>query len=106
MKKTLIILFSFCFFLSNAQIKKAFKFSTFYIATNGGTSLSDKDVFSVTGELSKDVIETPYDYSFTAGIRKIKGFNTKLLAHLKTEQRLHIVMLQLLAYLPLNTYLK
>ena len=74
MKKALIILFSFCFFLSNAQIKKAFKFSTFYIATNGGTSLSDKDVFSVTGELSKDVIETPYDYSFTAGIRKIKRF--------------------------------
>ena len=29
---------------SEAQIKKAFKFSTFYVAANGGTSLSDEDV--------------------------------------------------------------
>jgi|TARA_R110002012_G_scaffold25425_3_gene84282 hypothetical protein len=55
-------------------IKKAVKFSTFYVAANGGTSLSDRDVFSVADQLSKDIIETPYDYSLTAGIRKIKRF--------------------------------
>ena len=59
---------------SEAQIKKAIKFSTFYIATNGGTSLSDKDVFSVTEGLSKNISKTPYDYSFTAGVRKIQRF--------------------------------
>ena len=34
-----------------SQIKKAFKFSTFYVATNGGTSLSDQDVYSVDGSM-------------------------------------------------------
>ena len=46
-----------------SQIKKAFKFSTFYVATNGGTSLSDQDVYSVDGSmLDYDTILTPYDY--------------------------------------------
>ena len=58
-----------------SQIKKAFKFSTFYIATNGGTSLSDQDVYSVDGSiLDYDTILTPYDYSLTMGIRKIQRF--------------------------------
>ena len=60
---------------SEAQIKKAFKFSTFYVAANGGTSLSDEDVYSVEGStLIYDTIFTPYDYSLTMGIRKIKRF--------------------------------
>jgi hypothetical protein len=74
MKIKILILFILISLSAQSQIKKAFKFSTFYIATNGGTSLSDKDVFSVMGELSKDVVETPYDYSFIAGIRKIQRF--------------------------------
>ena len=75
MKRIFLILFLFSFFLSNAQIKKAFKFSTFYIAANGGTSLSDRDVFSVNESLlNKGVDETPYDYSLTMGIRKIQRF--------------------------------
>ena len=60
---------------SQAQFKKAFKFSTFYIAANGGTSLADENVYSVTNSfLSTDTIFTPYDYSLTMGIRKIKRF--------------------------------
>ena len=59
---------------AQAQVKKLFKFSTFYVAANGGTSLSDRDVFSVSEELSKNVVETPYDYSLIAGIRKIQRF--------------------------------
>ena len=75
MKRIFLILFLFSFFLSNAQIKKAFKFSTFYVAANGGTSLSDRDVFSVKESLlNKGVDETPYDYSLTMGIRKIQRF--------------------------------
>ena len=58
-----------------SQIKKTFKFSTFYIAANGGTSLSDQDVYSVDGSvLDYDTILTPYDYSLTMGIRKIQRF--------------------------------
>ena len=36
-------------FTADAQLKKAFKFSTFYVAANGGTSLSDEEVYSVDG---------------------------------------------------------
>ena len=75
MKKLLVILLLFVCFTTNAQIKKAFKFSTFYIAANGGTSLADEDIYSTTsGILSYDTIFTPYDYSLTMGIRKIKRF--------------------------------
>ena len=70
----MLILLLLCFSDIDAQIKKAFKFSTFYVASNGGTSLADRDVFSVTGKLSQNTIETPYDYSFIAGVRKIQRF--------------------------------
>ena len=50
------------------KLKKVFKFSTFYGAINGGTSLSDRDVFSVTNGLQTETIKTPYDYSFTLPI--------------------------------------
>jgi|TARA_R100000231_G_scaffold31671_1_gene27882 hypothetical protein len=57
------------------DIKKAFKFSTFYASVNGGTSISDVDVFSVnTGVLQQDIIETPYDYNLSLGVRKIARF--------------------------------
>jgi len=72
--KYIVLLLLFCN-IANAQIKKAFKFSTFYVAANGGTSLSDRDVYSVNGStLVYDTIFTPFDYSLTMGIRKIKRF--------------------------------
>ena len=62
--------------LGNAQaLKKAFRFSTFYAAVYGNNSLSDYSTYSVVnGPLSTDVVETPFDYSLTLGIRKIARF--------------------------------
>ena len=74
MRYLLLILFTFCFSDIDAQIKKAFKFSTFYLAANGGTSLADEDVFDITNQLNKEVIQTPYDYSLSMGVRKIQRF--------------------------------
>ena len=56
------------------DVKNLLKFSTFYAAINGGTSLSDVDVFSVGNGLSTQTISTPYDYNFTVGLRKIARF--------------------------------
>ena len=51
--------------------KKITKFATVYGAVNGGTSLSDVDVYSVTNGLQTQTIQTPYDYSVIFGVRKI-----------------------------------
>ena len=56
------------------DLKSLLKFSTFYAAVNGGTSLSDVDVFSVDNGLSTSTISTPYDYNLTIGLRKIARF--------------------------------
>jgi len=57
------------------MFKKQLKFSTIYGAVNGGTSISDATSFSVTsGQLQEDIVQTPYDYSVTFGIRKIARF--------------------------------
>ena len=56
------------------NIKDLLKFSTFYTAVNGGTSLSDVKVFSVDNGLSTQTVSTPYDYNFTIGLRKIARF--------------------------------
>jgi hypothetical protein len=75
MRKLTTILLLFACFTANAQFKKAFKFSTFYVAANGGTSLADQDVYSAqSGILAYDTVFTPYDYSLTMGIRKIQRF--------------------------------
>ena len=58
----------------NEYVKDLLKFGTVYGAVNGGTSLSDRDVYSVTDGLETSVIETPYDYSVLFGIRKIKRY--------------------------------
>ena len=72
----LIILFLLVSNLAHCQdfLKKTFKFSTFYVAANGGTSISDVDVFSVTDGLQTQTIKTPFDYNFTFGVRKIARF--------------------------------
>jgi hypothetical protein len=41
---------------------------------NGGNSVSDVDVFSVTNGLQTSTIETPFDYSVVLGVRKIARF--------------------------------
>lgn len=80
MVKRLIILLLLVTNLVTAQtfdkedFKKLFKFSTFYAAVNGGTSLSDVDIFSVNNGLSTQTISTPYDYNFAIGLRKIARF--------------------------------
>ena len=72
----LIILFLLVSNLAHCQdfLKKTFKFSTFYVAANGGTSISDVDIFSVTNGLQTQTIKTPFDYNFTFGVRKIARF--------------------------------
>tara|TARA_R100001463_G_scaffold85139_4_gene140034 strand:+ start:29140 stop:30198 length:1059 start_codon:yes stop_codon:yes gene_type:complete len=55
-------------------LKKAFKFSTFYAAVNGGTSISDIETFSVTDGLQTSTVKTPYDYNVAFGVRKIARF--------------------------------
>ena len=75
MKKLLIVLLFIPLIGSPQGLHKIFKYSTFYAAVNGGTSLGDNQVWSVTsGSLEENVIETPFDYTFSVGIRKIKRF--------------------------------
>ena len=77
MKKFLILISFLISFNATAQLnlKKTFKFATFYTAFNGATSISDVDIYSVnTGQLEQDILETPFDYTFTVGLRKIKRF--------------------------------
>ena len=56
------------------QLNKTFKFSTFYAAANGGTSISDQNIYSVLDGLQTNVVETPFDYSVSLGLRKIARF--------------------------------
>jgi hypothetical protein len=75
MKRLLLILL-FIPLLGNSQgLHKIFKYSTIYAAVNGGTSLGDNQIWSVTsGTLEEDIIKTPFDYNISIGIRKIKRF--------------------------------
>ena len=85
MKKILVTLLALPFFVFSQTEKKSFdfktefkkftKFSTFYGGINGGTSLADDDVYSITtGTLNQNVVETPFDYSIIFGVRKIARF--------------------------------
>jgi len=73
--KYIILTILICFSTAaDAQIKKYFKFATFYGAVNGGTSVSDVDVYSISDGLTTNTIQTPYDYNIALGIRKIARF--------------------------------
>ena len=75
--KKIILLLAICIATNveaQVNLKKLFKFSTFYAAANGGNSISDIDIFSVTDGLSTATVETPYDYNLALGIRKIARF--------------------------------
>ena len=74
MKKILVLLFCLPLLVNSQNLKEIFKFGTVYGAVNGGTSLSDEDIYSVTNGLQSDVNETPYDYSILFGVRKMKQF--------------------------------
>ena len=75
MKKILLLLLlPLLSFSQDFDLKKTFKFSTFYGAINGGTSLSDIETFSVTNGLTTTTVQTPYDYNVTLGVRKIARF--------------------------------
>jgi len=74
MKKILILLLLPLFSYAQIDLQKTFKFSTFYGAVNGGTSISDIETFSVTDGLGVETIQTPYDYNITLGLRKIARF--------------------------------
>jgi len=69
----LTLLFS-CTLVQAQELKKAFKFSTFYAAVNGGNSVSDQTIYSVTDGLTQETIATPFDYSLSMGVRKIARF--------------------------------
>ena len=72
MKKLLLLVLMISTLGATAQdLKKIFKFATFYSVVNGGTSLSDVDIYSVTNGLETNTIKTPFDYSITGGVRKI-----------------------------------
>jgi len=80
MKKLLILLLTILISCAapkdccSQDFKKLFKFSTFYAAASGGTSISDVDVFSVTSGLETEIVKTPFDYNLAFGIRKIARF--------------------------------
>ena len=74
MRKILILLLLPLFSFSQVDLKQYVKFSTFYGAVNGGTSISDVETFSVTNGLETSIIQTPFDYSITFGVRKIARF--------------------------------
>jgi hypothetical protein len=80
MRKLIIVLFTFLISCAapkdccSQDIKKLFKFSTFYGAASGGTSISDVDVYSVSNGLETQTVQTPYDYNLALGIRKIARF--------------------------------
>jgi len=74
MKKLLLILFLCLAVTANSQIKKHFKFATFYAAASGGTSISDEDIYSVTNSLQTSTVRTPFDYNLAFGVRKIARF--------------------------------
>ena len=75
MKKILLILLFIPLLGSAQNLKSIFKYSTMYAAVNGGTSLGDDQIWSVTsGALEEETIKTPFDYNISIGIRKIKRF--------------------------------
>ena len=74
MKKILILLLLPLFGYSQIDLQKTFKFATFYGAINGGTSISDVDIYSVSKGLETSTIRTPFDYNISFGIRKIARF--------------------------------
>ena len=95
MKKILILLLLPLFsFSQDINLKKTFKFSTFYGAINGGNSISNVDVYSVTNGLTTTTIETPFDYSISLGVRKIARFGYENRANTFMMEQKHLSQMQ------------
>ena len=82
MRYLILILLAVCSLQTQAQeLKKIFKFATFYGAVNGGNSLVDDNIYSLNpdGTINYDIVSTPLDYSLTFGLRKIArlGYENK-----------------------------
>lgn len=82
MRKLLVaLLFTLSANCVDAQaLQKAFKYSTFYTAVSGGNSVADNNIYSVSNGLQTEVVETPFDFTLTAGIRKIARFQYEIKA--------------------------
>ena len=66
MRRILLILLFIPFTGSAQNLKSIFKYSTMYAAINGGTSLGDDQIWSVTsGFLEEQVIKTPLLFTLT-----------------------------------------
>ena len=75
MRNLLILLLFVSTTCLSQGLHNIFKYSTIYTAINGGTSLGDNQIWSVTsGTLEEETIKTPFDYNLSIGIRKIKRF--------------------------------
>ena len=75
MRYILTIITCLLFVSASVQsLKNLVKFSTFYIGASGNNSLAPSNVYGVSNGLTTDVIETPFDYAVTAGVRKIARF--------------------------------
>jgi hypothetical protein len=79
------------------DLKKTFKFSTFYGAINGGTSIADQSTFSVnTGQLVSSDVKTPFDYSIAFGVRKIARFQyeNRAIMVLKNHFQIRLILVE------------
>ena len=76
MRHIFIIVFLCLSIIANAQLdlKKYFKFATFYAAASVGTSISDVDEYSISNGLQTSIVQTPFDYNLAFGVRKIARF--------------------------------
>ena len=72
---TTLLLIALPFVVSAQVFENFFKYSTLYAAANGNNSLATTEAYSIDGNtVQYDLLETPFDYSFTLGIRKIARF--------------------------------
>lgn len=76
MRLAVLLFFTALPFVGQAQVfKNFFKYSTLYAAANGNNSLATTEAYSIDGNtVQYDLIQTPFDYSLTLGIRKIARF--------------------------------
>ena len=97
MRKILILFLLPLFtFSQDIDFKQYIKFSTFYGAINGGTSISDVETFSVINGLETSTIETPFDYSITLGVRKIARFGYENKAQTFYDGQKHLGLMVLI----------
>tara|TARA_R100000988_G_scaffold103440_1_gene82800 strand:- start:3724 stop:4782 length:1059 start_codon:yes stop_codon:yes gene_type:complete len=74
--RNLITIFLLFFFVSEAQIKDFFKYSTVYTSSSMSTPFSEREDYIAIDKGYENVTQIhPYDYNITFGIRKIARFD-------------------------------